>query len=192
MRDMTDLYMGHDSFIYMMWMIYMCDMTPPTQVIRRWLAATHCNTLQHTAIHCNTLQRTATHCNTLQHTATQVIRRWLAATHCNTLQHTATHCNTLQHTATHCNTLQRRWFDVDSLYFYSQPPWTCDMTRSHLWHDSFPCVTWIILTCDLTHSYMGTWLNFIRVTWLSNTDDSTLEVKRVNVESSVLKESCHT
>ena len=34
----------------------------------------------------------ATHCNTLQHTAT----------HCNTLQHTATHCNTLQHTATHC------------------------------------------------------------------------------------------
>ena len=34
----------------------------------------------------------ATHCNTLQHTAT----------HCTTLHHTATHCNTLQHTATHC------------------------------------------------------------------------------------------
>ena len=31
--------------------------------------ATHCNTLQHTAI-CNILQRTATHCSTLQHTAT--------------------------------------------------------------------------------------------------------------------------
>ena len=39
----------------------------------------------------------ATHCNTLPHTAT----------HWNALQHTATHCNTLQHTATHCNTLQR-------------------------------------------------------------------------------------
>jgi len=71
------------------------------------LAATHCNTLQHTAAHCNTLQ-TARHCNkgwicgvhlslalffTLRHTVT----------HCNTLQHTMTHCNTLQHTATHCN-----------------------------------------------------------------------------------------
>ena len=43
--------------------------------------------LQHTATHCNTLQHTAI---TLQHTAT----------HCNTLQHTATHCNTLQLTAT--------------------------------------------------------------------------------------------
>jgi len=50
------------------------------------LAATHCNTLQHTGIRMyvekvkgdesdvdfkyNTLQPTATHCNTLQHTAT--------------------------------------------------------------------------------------------------------------------------
>jgi len=57
-------------------------------------AATHCNTLQHTAPHCITLHRTATHCNTLQH----------SATHCNTLKRTATHCNTLQQTATHCNT----------------------------------------------------------------------------------------
>jgi len=30
------------------------------------MAATHCNTLQHTATHCNTLQHTVTHCNTLQ------------------------------------------------------------------------------------------------------------------------------
>jgi len=43
------------------------------------VAATHCNTPQHTATHCNTL-----------------------ATHHNTLQHTATHCSTLQHTAAHC------------------------------------------------------------------------------------------
>ena len=51
------------------------------------LTATHCCTLQHTALHCNTL--------TFQHTAT----------HCNTLQDTARHCKTLQHTATmHCNT----------------------------------------------------------------------------------------
>jgi len=63
-----------------------------TPVLQMPLAATHCNTLQHTATHCNTLQHTATHlcfrCRWLQHTAT----------HCNTLQHIATHCNTLQHT----------------------------------------------------------------------------------------------
>jgi len=60
------------------------------------VAATHCNTLQHTATRCNTLQHAATRCNTLQH----------AATRCNTLQHAATHCNMPQHTATRCNTLQ--------------------------------------------------------------------------------------
>ena len=39
----------------------------------RWCdAATHCNTLQHTATHCNTLQQT--HGNTLQHTATHQIQ----------------------------------------------------------------------------------------------------------------------
>ena len=45
--------------------------------VRLWvLAATHCNTLQHTATHRNTLQHTATHCNTLQRT------RSLAPCHC--------------------------------------------------------------------------------------------------------------
>jgi len=35
--------------------------------------ATHCNTMQCTAIHCNTLQYTATHCNTLQHAARKLV-----------------------------------------------------------------------------------------------------------------------
>ena len=89
------------------------------------IAATNCNTLQHTASKCrwqasmrgngapanrsnrlqrikthathyNTLEQIATHCDILQHTAT----------HCNTLQHAATHYNTLQHTTTCCNTCQ--------------------------------------------------------------------------------------
>jgi len=69
------------------------------------------------------MQHTATHCSTLQHTAIhKKLTNEIDATHCNTLQHTATHCNTqetdkrdwcntLQHTATHCNTLQytRDW-----------------------------------------------------------------------------------
>jgi len=92
--------------------------------------ATHCNTLQHTAIHCHTLQytttycstipRTAIHCHTLQYTAAQEYgsnqevyafihaRNTLqhAATHCHTLHYTTTHCNTPPHTATHCHALQ--------------------------------------------------------------------------------------
>jgi len=78
-------------------------------------AATHCNTLQHTATHCNTLQYTTTHYHMLQHTGTQhsrkprVISRRLrdSSSSChgrhatgNSLQYTTTRCNTLQHTAT--------------------------------------------------------------------------------------------
>jgi len=42
---------------------------------------------------------------------------------------------------------------------------TCDMTHSHVWHDSFTCVTWLIYTGDMTHSHV--WHNlFTRVAWL--------------------------
>jgi len=41
----------------------------------------------------------------------------------------------------------------------------CDMTHSHLWHDSFTCVTWLIHMCDVTHSCA--WRDaFTCVTWL--------------------------
>ena len=30
----------------------------------------------------------------------------------------------------------------------------CDMTCSHVWHDSFTCVTLLIHTCDMTHSHV--------------------------------------
>ena len=61
--------------------------------------ATHCNTLQHTA-----LQHTATHCNTLQqlqHTTATNQKRDTESLYC----HNSAHYNTLQHAATHCNTL---------------------------------------------------------------------------------------
>jgi len=62
-------------------------------------AATHCNTLQHTATHCNKSK------TSMRVTLSKV--PWssvYATTHCNTLQHIETHCNTPQHIATHCNT----------------------------------------------------------------------------------------
>ena len=45
---------------------------------------------------------------------------------------------------------------------------TCDMTHSYVWHDSFICVTWLIHVCDMTHWYV--WHDsFIRVTlWLDS------------------------
>jgi len=71
----------------------------------------------------STLQQCATRCNTVQHTvqhcATLCITVQHCATLCNTVQHCATLCNALQHSATRCNT----------------------PTHSHVWHDSFKCVT---------------------------------------------------
>jgi len=56
-------------------------------------AATHCNTLQHTATHCNTRQHTSTHGNTLQLTLKAQLKSVSSISSSNTLQHTATHCN---------------------------------------------------------------------------------------------------
>ena len=69
-----------------------------------YVAATYCNTLQHTATRCDTVQHTTTHCDTFRHTATHCNTVQHTETRYDKLQHTATHCDTLQHTATHCNT----------------------------------------------------------------------------------------
>ena len=54
---------------------------------------------------------------------------------------------------------------VDSFICVTWLIHTCDMTHSYVWHDSFICVTWLIHTCDMTHSYV--WHDsFICVTWL--------------------------
>ena len=48
----------------------------------------------------------------------------------------------------------------------------CDMTHSHMWHDSFIYVTWLTHMCDMTHSYV--WHDwFIYVTWLIHMCDMT-------------------
>jgi len=48
----------------------------------------------------------------------------------------------------------------------------CDMTRSHVWHDSFTWVTWLIHMCGMPPSYV--WHNsLICVTWLVHMCDMT-------------------
>jgi len=144
------------------------------------------------------------------------------ATHCNTLQHTATHCNTLQHTGwysliwmSHVSFIHV-WYECVNSWEEHDLSWeehdlftwhihvnesciihpcviwmcklhstlnlscirvtwlihTCDMTHSYVWHDSFIRVTWLIRTCDMTHSYV--WHDsFVHVTWLIRTCDMT-------------------
>ena len=61
-----------------------------------------------------------------------------------------------------CHTCKRV---MAHIYFYSQPPWMCDVTRLLVWHDSFPCVTRLIPMRDMNDSYI--WCEwFIFVTWL--------------------------
>ena len=54
----------------------------------------------------------------------------------------------------------------------------CDVTHSHVWHGSFTCATWLILKGDVTHSYMGHALlmrhdSFTCVAWLIHECDRT-------------------
>jgi len=56
------------------------------------------------------------------------------------------------------------------------------LTHSHVWHDSFICVTCLIHTCDMTHSYA--WHDsFIRLTWLIHTCDMTHKISHFNIIS---------
>ena len=60
----------------------------------------------------------------------------------------------------------------DSFIYVTWLIHTCDMTHSYMWHDSFIYATWLIHTCDMTHSYM--WHDsFIYVTWLIHICDMT-------------------
>ena len=48
----------------------------------------------------------------------------------------------------------------------------CDMTHSHMQHDSLLCATWLIHMCDMTHSYV--WHDsFTSSTWLIHLCDMT-------------------
>jgi len=70
------------------------------------MAATHCNTLHHTATHCKTLQHNAIPCNTLQHTCTLATWQATSSIHSNTLQHTETQCIKHAHTGNMAGRLQ--------------------------------------------------------------------------------------
>ena len=122
-----------------------------------WIAATHCNTQQHTATHCNTLHKGITarpgsfvmymYICTMQH---------YEHTLQYTAQHTATHCITLQHTLQHtahrchcthwivlsctCTCAQCNTLDIH----YNTLHNTLHNTPQHTAH-RYHCTNWIIL-----------------------------------------------
>jgi len=73
--------------------------------------ATHYDTLHLHPFISSTLQHTATHCDTLQHTALAPILLQHTTTHCNCTHFDQSHCNNCTHSsATHCKTLQLHIF----------------------------------------------------------------------------------
>ena len=104
--------MWYDSFICLIWLIHMCDMTNSYDMTHLyvWHDSFICqctaNILQHSATLCITWVTGLPGTYIVPHLARDMTHSyfviWLIyiSTHC---QHTATHCDTLQHTATHCN-----------------------------------------------------------------------------------------
>jgi len=148
------IYIHIDIYIYIYTNIY-----TPSNMLQH--AATHCNSLHHTATSCtcgavlgdkdkctgctpsNTLQRTTTQCNTLplavllrSSSERRRQKQWQHAqqnttTRCNTVRHTATRCNTLQHTATRCNTLQHAATYYSTLHLWCSAEWRRQLHWQH-------------------------------------------------------------
>jgi len=52
----------------------------------------------------------------------------------------------------HVLRVRQRWASL--VYLHPVLEWMCDMTLSYVWRDSFFCVTWLIVMCDVTHCYV--------------------------------------
>jgi len=154
-------------------------------------SSTFCRVVQHTAIHCNTLHHTtwkttSLQLGLLQRLALQCVQRVAVIRFSHpkskyfVLEHysltrgllqclTRERCNIL---ATHCNAPLEvcfTWLQLDLLWLLARER---AQHAAHMWHNSFTCVTWLIHTCDMTHSHM--WHDsFTHVTWLVRTCDIT-------------------
>ena len=59
---------------------------------------------------------------------------------------------------THSYVWMAHWCMSLSSWFVWMAHWLthmCDMTHSHVWHDSLICVAWLTHMCDVTHSLYG-------------------------------------
>jgi len=127
------------------------------------LCNTLCNTLHHTATHRNTLQHTATHCarrftlsqvwnKSLVHMCVSLTLTQCVAVCCSVLQCVAVCCGVLKWVC--CSVshpLFQMPFDTFHDAFTFVPRFSlfqmCDMTHSHLCHDTATRVTWLVRIC---------------------------------------------
>jgi len=132
------LYVWHDSFICVTWLIYMCDMT-------------------HLYVWCDSLT-----CVTWLICMCDRERSWYSR-HAPLFDQ-----NALMMRVTWLMNMcdVTRWYVWhDSFICVTWLIHMCDMTHSYLWQDSFVCVTWLIHMCDMTRWYV--WHgSCICVTWL--------------------------
>jgi len=138
MCDMTHSYVWHDSSIWVTWLMHVCNMTR-SYVWYNWLL---CVTW---LIHMCDMT-----CSYVWHDSSICVT-WLI--HKFNMTHPYGFC---WYSFTYVTTCI---YMADSTRSY-----TCGMTHSYLWHDSFICVTWhitqdasiyaYIYMCDMTHSYV--------------------------------------
>jgi len=152
MCDMAHLYVWHDSFICVTWLIHMCDYDLALaahmlwDICVTWLIHPH---IWHDAhiLWDMTVSRHLVLCRT----------------------HPVTHDSFIRVTC-----LIHVWHDscvyVCDYYFVSTVRILWGVTHSYMWHDSSIRVTWLIHTCDMTHTYvwydLRQWVAPHRMTWL--------------------------
>jgi len=168
MCDMTYSYVWHDLFICVTWLIHMCDMTYSYVWHDLFISVTWLIYL----------------CMTTHSSRVTILMRMCDMTH-SCVWHDSFMCMTwLIHVCDLCISSRH----IHHVWQYSQYSCTCEiwhahmfgMTHSHVWHDLFTCVTWLISMCDMTHSHVWhmthsyVWYDsVIRVTWLIHVCDLT-------------------
>jgi len=124
----------------------------------------HCYTLKHTAIHCKTATATTATMNESCDMSLDIPPAvfvfvlphiWMSQeTHMN-----ESHCNILQYQNESCDMSRDIppaiiLYYICNLVLHCLILHMCDMTHSHVCHDSFICVTWLIHMCAMTHYFV--------------------------------------
>jgi len=158
MCDITPLFVWHDSFICVTWLIHVWK--------KSLLGGVWCwSVLLSLADDC-------WECERVMHIRVTWLIRMCAMTH-SYVRHDSFVCvpwrihtcdmthSYVWHDSFICATWLIHMCDMNHSYVFCNSficvPWLihmCSVTRSYVCHDSFVCVTWLIHTCDMTHPYV--------------------------------------
>jgi len=158
--------MWHDSFIYVTWLIHICDMTHSYMWHDScciWLSLTH-RTWMHPGVvneSCHIHMCDMTHSYDMND---------LWRSHVTYMNES---CHIYEWVMSHIQSPTYIWMHLGAFNAphsqHTSGAWgalhapscihICDMTHSYMWHDSFIYATWLIHICDMTHSQhtSGAW-----------------------------------